>query len=68
MIHLTSPDLALCIVIVAALGYRAFRAYLDLRERERLSATAEAKIDERFRGIERQLNEHKNSLANLPRR
>lgn len=65
---LTAPDLALCIIVVAALAYRAFRAYLDLRERERLSATDKAALEQQLGEFRRWQTDVKNTLANLPRR
>jgi hypothetical protein len=59
-------------VIISALVHHAFHSYLGLRERERLSTTAEKRIeadlDERFRAMEKWQNDVKNTLANLPRR
>jgi hypothetical protein len=53
------------VVFVAIAVSHAFHSWLALR---RLSDSTEARFDERFRALEKQLNEQKNHIANLPRR
>lgn len=56
------------VVLIAALAWHGWSAYLALRERERLSATAKAELEQELSALKRQQNEFKNALANLPRR